>query len=73
MKKFLFVFIILLLGKVSAQTPSAEFKTRLPEGYSAKIDEVYSTIGDWKGREDIHYNPTSSKQTPIVFNIHGGG
>ena len=73
MKKFLFVFIILLLGKVSAQTPSAEFKTRLPEGYIAKIDEVYSTIGYWKGREDIYYNPTSSKPTPIVFNIHGGG
>ena len=73
MKKILLVFMLLLAGKLYAQTPAAEFKVKFPEGYIAKIDKVYETIGDWKGREDIYYNPTASKPTPIVFNIHGGG
>ena len=45
---------------------------QFPAGYVAKLDEVYSTINDWQGREDIYYNPTSIKPTPVIFNIHGG-
>jgi len=73
MKKILFVFLLLLIGKLFAQTPAEYFKVTIPKGYLSKMDEVYSIIGDWRGREDIFYNPTASKPTPIVFNIHGGG
>ncbi len=34
---------------------------------------VYNEVNGWKGREDIYYNPTASKPTPVIFNIHGGG
>ncbi len=73
MKKILFVFLLLLIGKLFAQTPAEYFKVTFPAGYLAKMDEVYSTVSDWRGKEDIFYNPTASKPTPIVFNIHGGG
>lgn len=46
---------------------------KFPAGYQSKIDAVYSEIGDWKGREDIYYNPTATSPTPVIFNIHGGG
>ena len=73
MKKIPFVFLLLIIGKLFAQTPAEYFRVTFPEGYIAKMDEIYSTIGDWRGKEDIFYNPTASKPTPIVFNIHGGG
>jgi len=73
MKKILVVFLLFSVVIVNAQTPVAENRIKLPEGYIAKIDEVYTTVGNWKGKEDIYYNPSASKPTPIVFNIHGGG
>jgi len=72
MKKIFLIFMLLLADKLYAQTPAAEFKSKYPEGYIAKIDEVYETIGDWKGREDIYFNPKAEKPTAVVFNIHGG-
>ncbi len=73
MKRILLLFLVLSAANLFAQTPASEFKSSLPNGYLTKIDEVYAIVGDWKGREDIYYNPTANKPTPIVFNIHGGG
>lgn len=74
MKKILNVFSLLLVFNVQAQTDTATVKKVVyPKGYEENIDAVYSEIGDWKGREDIYYNPTAAKPTPVVFNIHGGG
>ncbi len=58
---------------VKKQDSVAFKKIKFPVGYLAKIDEVYCEINDWKGREDIYYNPTATTPTPIIFNIHGGG
>jgi len=71
-KVFLFLLVIITIN-VFAQDDLVVKKVEYPAGYESKIDAVYSEIGDWKGREDIYYNPTAEKPTPIVFNIHGGG
>ena len=74
MKKILVVISLLIAVTLTAQTDTATIKKVVyPKGYTAKIDAVYSEIDDWKGREDIYYNPTAVKPTPIIFNIHGGG
>ncbi len=71
-KVFLFLLVIITIN-VFAQDDIVAKKVEYPAGYESKIDAVYSEIGDWKGREDIYYNPKAEKPTPIVFNIHGGG
>ncbi|MDI9364122.1 MAG: alpha/beta hydrolase [Flavobacterium sp.] len=74
MKKLVIIFSAMLAFTAQAQTDTAVVKKVVyPKGYEEKIDAVYSQIGDWKGREDIYYNPTAARPTPVVFNIHGGG
>lgn len=74
---FLFVSIQLIAQEENAtpkKTDSATFKkVEVPAGYQSSIDVVYAEIDGWKGREDVYYNPTSTKPTPVIFNIHGGG
>ena len=74
MKKIVAIFALLFVSNLIAQvdTPAVK-KVVYPNGYTEKIDAVYSETGDWKGREDIYYNPTAATPTPIIFNIHGGG
>ena len=43
-----------------------------PAGYVAKLDEVYTKVNGWDGRADLYINPTASKPTPVIINIHGG-
>ena len=81
MKKILFFLLIYSNTNLFAQTeePVAQVdtttykKVKYPIGYEAKIDEVYKVVNDWKGREDIYFNPKAEKPTPVIFNIHGGG
>jgi acetyl esterase/lipase len=73
MKKIFFLFLVSATINVFAQNDTAVKKVEFPSGYEAKIDAVYSEINGWKGREDIYYNPKSTKPTPVIFNIHGGG
>jgi acetyl esterase/lipase len=74
---FLFVSIQLIAQEENAtpkKTDSTTFKkVEVPAGYQSSIDVVYAEIDGWKGREDVYYNPTSTKPTPVIFNIHGGG
>lgn len=73
MKKIFILLFISASVNLFAQTDTAVKKVEYPKGYAAQIDAVYSEIDGWKGREDIYYNPTVTKPTPVVFNIHGGG
>ncbi len=82
MKKILFITLIAISSSVIAQDDSVASKKqdtpvvkkiKFPTGYKANLDAVYSEIDGWKGREDIYYNPTAAKPTPVIFNIHGGG
>jgi len=74
---FLFVSIQLIAQEENAipkKTDSTTYKkVEVPAGYQSSIDVMYAEIDGWKGREDVYYNPTSIKPTPVIFNIHGGG
>ncbi len=76
--KFIFIFSIQFLSAIIliAQPPDSLKKYKpvvYPEGFNANIDEVYTKVGDWEGRMDLYYQPATSKPTPVVINIHGGG
>ena len=59
MKKIFFIASLFLAFHLSAQTDTAVKKVvKIPKGYEAKIDEVYTVIGEWKEMEDIYFNPT---------------
>ncbi len=75
MKNIYTLLSIIFCTNLFAQTTDAVVikPVKYPTGYVAKIDAIYSEINGWKGREDIYYNPTATKPTPIIFNIHGGG
>ena len=74
MKKiFVVLFLLLAVNLYAQQDTVAIKKVKYPVGYEAKIDAVYIEMNNWKVREDIYYNPTASKPTPVIFNIHGGG
>lgn len=75
MKNIYTLLSILFCTNLFAQTTDTIVikPVKYPTGYAAKIDAIYSEINGWKGREDIYYNPTATKPTPIIFNIHGGG
>lgn len=80
MKKLLCSLAVMLCISAFAQEESTAKQDspvvkviKFPAGYQSKIDEVYYEVNGWKGREDIYYNPTAKKPTPVIFNIHGGG
>ena len=74
---FLFVSIQLIAQEENGlpkKTDSTTYKkVEVPAGFQSAIDVVYSEVDGWKGREDVYYNPTSTRPTPVIFNIHGGG
>ena len=81
MNKILLFALLLISGSIMAQEENDTIKKadslvvkviKYPAGYQAKLNEVYTEINGWKGREDIYYNPTATKPLPVVFNIHGG-
>jgi len=74
MKKRIFISFLLMVTCLSmfAQVASVK-KVEYPLGYKSKIDVVYTKVKNWDGRMDVYYNPTSSKATPLIINIHGGG
>ena len=82
MRKILFATLLFVSIQLIAQeenvtpkkTDSTIYKkVEVPAGYQSSIDVVYAEIDGWKGREDVYYNPASTKPTPVIFNIHGGG
>jgi len=77
MKKYIFRTLLLLLtGNVSfgQATDSAAYKpVEYPSGFQAKLDVVYTKVGDWSGRIDLYLPPAANGPSPVVINIHGGG
>jgi len=74
MKKRIFISFLLMVTCLSmfAQVALVK-KVEYPLGYKSQIDVVYTKVKNWDGRLDVYYNPTSSKATPVIINIHGGG
>lgn len=44
-----------------------------PEGFTAKLNVVYTTVKDWEGKLDLYLPPAKNGLSPVVINIHGGG
>jgi len=74
MKKIFFLLIILTSLSITAYSQDKEYKpVKLPEGYQAQIDVIYTKVESWNGRMDLYTNPKFETPTPVVINIHGGG
>ena len=74
MKKTIFLsFLICFLLPVMAQNVTTEHGVSMPKDYTAKLDVVYKTVGDWQGRMDLYLPPNTGKPSPVIINIHGGG
>ncbi len=72
-RSFLIANLLLTIFMTCFSQETEIKKVQFPENYQSKIDVVYSSVNGWDGRIDIYYNPTSTKPTPIVLHIHGGG
>ena len=75
-KYIIFPFLLFLFSlNLSAQVKDSVIKKiiPIPKEYSAKIDVIYTKVKDWEGRADLYLSLKSSKPTPVLINIHGGG
>jgi acetyl esterase/lipase len=74
MKKIPVIVLILVTGKIFAQTEDSTYKpVEFPAGFIAQLNVVYTKVKDWEGKMDIYNSPKAGKPTPVVINIHGGG
>lgn len=46
---------------------------KYPITYKAQKDIVYSKVGNWEGKLDFYNLTDSTKLSPLIINIHGGG
>ncbi len=78
-KKYSFLVLLMfsntmLFAQESIITDTAKYKPVVyPSTFNANLNEVYTKVNDWDGRMDVYYQPASTKPTPIIINIHGGG
>jgi acetyl esterase/lipase len=73
MKKFLLVLGILIAKGLMAQEDSVYKPVEYPEGFTSKLNVVYTKVGDWEGKMDLYLPPVSMGSSPVIINIHGGG
>ena len=75
MKK-LQLFLVGLVASFSlfAQEPDTAYKAvEYPDGFSSRMNVVYTKLKDWEGQMDIYLPPKEKGPSPVVINIHGGG
>jgi acetyl esterase/lipase len=67
--------ILLLTSSLSllAQDDTTYKPVEYPDGFTSKLNVVYTKSKDWEGKMDIYMPPNNGKPTPVVINIHGGG
>ncbi len=75
MKNIFFTGIFLFsLACAAQETDTTTYKpVEYPEGFTAKLNAVYTTVKDWEGKMDIYLPPEKNGPSPVVINIHGGG
>jgi len=73
-KRISWFLLIFGMPFFSLETNVTTYKpVQIPEGFSRQLDIVYTMVNGWEGKMDIYLPPATSKPTPIVINIHGGG
>lgn len=74
---FLFAFLLCFgyaYSQEATATDSAVYKpVEYPSDYTASLNELYTNVMGWEGKMDVYYQLHSSKPTPLIINIHGGG
>ena len=76
MKKIISL-VFLLSAYIAVLAQDADTTTykpvEYPDGFTAKIDVVYTQVDGWDGRMDLYIPPKSKGPSPVIINIHGGG
>lgn len=69
-----FSFAIIFCQAAFAQETTVEYKpVAYPDGFSANLNVVYTTVNGWEGKMDLYLPLKSGKPSPMLINIHGGG
>lgn len=73
-KLFVRVLFLLFSSPVFAQDADTTYKpVEYPQGFSARLNVVYTEVKDWEGKMDLYLPPAAKGPSPVVINIHGGG
>lgn len=72
-RSLVFASLFCLSLAASAQEDTSYKPVEYPQGFTAQLNVTYTKVGDWEGKMDLYLPPSSSKPTPVIINIHGGG
>jgi acetyl esterase/lipase len=75
LKSYITLFFVLtrLAGFTQAENDTSYKPVKFPDGYTAKLNEVYVTATGWEGKMDLYLPPKNGNPVPVIINIHGGG
>jgi acetyl esterase/lipase len=76
MKNFMLgiCFAAITNGLFAQQVDTVTYKpVQLPEGFTSKLNVVYTRVKDWEGKLDLYLPPKDKGPSPVIINIHGGG
>lgn len=76
MKKIsiLLIFCYSCSNMLAQNADTATYKpVDFPDGFSARMNVVYTQAKNWEGQMDIYMPSTDKGPSPVVINIHGGG
>ncbi len=65
--------MLLVLPFISLAQDEMAAKRYLPEKYDHYLDLSYKTVGDWQGVMDLFIPQNTTKSTPLILFVHGGG
>lgn len=69
--------IVLLLFSVGCFAQNATDSTvkpvEIPEGFTSRLNVVYTKVDGWEGKADLYLPPSSKGPSSLLINIHGGG
>jgi acetyl esterase/lipase len=66
-------FILPVCSFAQNETDTVYKPVAYPDGYTAQLNVVYTTVNNWEGKADFYLPPNTGKPAAIVINIHGGG
>jgi acetyl esterase/lipase len=73
MKKLLLAIFTLISALLYGQEDTAIKPVVYPAGFTSQLNVVYAKVNDWEGKMDLYLPPKTSKPSPAIINIHGGG
>ena len=71
--RLIVLYLMSAFTLMAQETDTTYKKVDYPEGFSSRLNVVYTKVGDWEGKMDLYLPPQGKGPTPILINIHGGG